>query len=104
MICLADDGLRTALIYVMNDVCQKANKKGRGDAITMAFHPYVVNAIALSRLFCNSLILYSYKLFFSVKVKKAIGRCLEIFEQRKVFPSHVIEEMKNALEGKIDIL
>jgi hypothetical protein len=37
---------------------------------------------------------------FSTSVKTVISRCIEIFDQRKVFPSHIIEEMRAAL-GKL---
>jgi hypothetical protein len=33
----------------------------------------------------------------SLDVKKAISRCVEVFEQRNVYPPHIIEEMKSAL-------
>ena len=45
----ADDKLRTALIYVMNDAVQKSSKKGNGETVTMAFHPHVINAIGMAR-------------------------------------------------------
>ncbi|KAH7723815.1 CRE-CIDS-2 protein [Aphelenchoides avenae] len=80
----ADDKLRTALIYVMNDAVQKASKKGNGETVTMAFHPHVINAIGMA----------------SPAVKKPIARCVEVFQQRSVFPMHIIEEMKAALDNR----
>ena len=34
---------------------------------------------------------------FSLAVKKAISRCVEVFEQRTIYPAHIIDEMKTAL-------
>ncbi|KAI6179415.1 CID domain-containing protein [Aphelenchoides besseyi] len=79
----ASDELRIALIYVMNDAVQTAKLK-KDSSVSIAFHPYVVNAIALA----------------SDDVKKPINRCLEIFRERHIFPKHVIDEMQAALDGE----
>ncbi|KAI1730801.1 RNA polymerase II-binding domain-containing protein [Ditylenchus destructor] len=79
-----NDTLRTALVFVMNDAVQKAGKKDRNDSVKMAFHPMVVNACAIA----------------SPAVKKSIGRCVHVFEERRVFPAHIISEMKEALNAK----
>ncbi|KAI6203527.1 hypothetical protein M3Y94_00567700 [Aphelenchoides besseyi] len=79
----ASDELRIALIYVMNDAVQTAKLK-KDSSVSIAFHPYAVNAIALA----------------NDDVKKPIKRCLEIFRERHIFPKHVIDEMQAALDGE----
>ncbi|KAF7634095.1 CID domain-containing protein [Meloidogyne graminicola] len=80
----ANDKLRTALIYVLNDVVQKAASK-RDINVTLTFHPHLINATTIS----------------SLNVKKAISRCVEVFGERNVYPAHIIEEMKTALVSRI---
>ncbi|CAK5090686.1 unnamed protein product [Meloidogyne enterolobii] len=80
----ANDKLRIALIYVLNDVVQKAACK-RDINVTLTFHPHLINATTIS----------------SVTVKKAISRCVEVFGERNVYPAHIIEEMKTALVSRI---
>uniref|UniRef100_A0A914GRF9 CID domain-containing protein n=1 Tax=Globodera rostochiensis TaxID=31243 RepID=A0A914GRF9_GLORO len=80
----ASDKLRIALIYVLNDVVQKAANK-RDTNVTSALHPHWINATGLS----------------NVSVKKPISRCVEVLEQRNVYPPHIIEEMKAALVSRI---
>lgn len=52
LIFLADDNLRIALIYLMNDVVQKSSQKDKNkksnDMVKMAFHPHVVNAFGMA--------------------------------------------------------
>ncbi|KAL7074054.1 hypothetical protein ACQ4LE_006770 [Meloidogyne hapla] len=79
-----NDKLRTALIYVLNDVVQKAACK-RDINVTLTFHPHLINATTIS----------------SLTVKKAISRCVEVFGERNVYPAHIIEEMKTALVSRI---
>nr|CAD2152713.1 unnamed protein product [Meloidogyne enterolobii] len=79
-----NDKLRIALIYVLNDVVQKAACK-RDINVTLTFHPHLINATTIS----------------SVTVKKAISRCVEVFGERNVYPAHIIEEMKTALVSRI---
>ena len=80
----ANDKIRTALIYVLNDVVQRAASK-RDVNVTLTFHPHLINATTIS----------------SLNVKKAISRCILVFEQRNIYPPHIIEEMKSALVSKI---
>lgn len=47
---LANDKLRIALIYVLNDVVQKAACK-RDINVTLTFHPHLINATTISRFF-----------------------------------------------------
>lgn len=35
---------------------------------------------------------------FSAEVRKAIERCIQVFEERHIFPEHIIQEMKATLE------
>ncbi|KAI6182356.1 CID domain-containing protein [Aphelenchoides bicaudatus] len=79
------DELKIALIYVMNDAVQAA-KHYKDTTIPIAFHPFVVNAAT----------------FASETVKKPIKRCLDVFSQRDVYPEHVINEMRAALDGSLE--
>ncbi|KAL3125883.1 hypothetical protein niasHT_009412 [Heterodera trifolii] len=80
----APEKLRIALIYLLNDVVQKAASK-KDNNVTLALHPHWINATAMS----------------NVNVKKAVSRCVEVLEQRNVYPAHIIEEMKAALVSRI---
>ncbi|KAI6232951.1 CID domain-containing protein [Aphelenchoides fujianensis] len=78
----ANDQLRIALVFLMNDAVQLANHE-KERSISIAFHPFVVNAFSMA----------------NETVQKPIKRCLQIFRDRHVFPKHVIDEMQAALDG-----
>uniref|UniRef100_A0A915D9W2 CID domain-containing protein n=1 Tax=Ditylenchus dipsaci TaxID=166011 RepID=A0A915D9W2_9BILA len=79
----ANDNLRIALIYVMNDVVQRVGKKDRHDSVKMAFHPHVVNAFAMA----------------SKTVKKTITRDEIGFRTKTYFQNaELTEKARNILE------
>ncbi|TKR93160.1 hypothetical protein L596_007665 [Steinernema carpocapsae] len=83
----SDDTRRLALFYLTNEICQNTKLREKTDEFTNAFFPFILKAISISRV--------------SDIVKDKIVKVVNLFEERRIFSSDQLAQMRKIQEEEI---